>query len=70
MLLSRDVLACDDLRTGRLVIPVEFALRSDRAYHFVCPKNRSEHPHVQAFRTWVKQEVAALDWRQVSRAGG
>jgi LysR family transcriptional regulator, glycine cleavage system transcriptional activator len=70
VLLARDVLAYDDLRTGRLVIPVEFALRSDRAYHFVCPKNGREHPHVQAFRTWVKQEVAALDWRQVNRAGG
>ena len=70
VLLAHDVLAYDDLRTGRLVIPVEFALRSGRAYHFVCAKSRRQHPHVQAFRTWVKQEVAALDWRQVYRAGG
>jgi len=70
VLLARDVLAYDDLRTGRLVIPVGFALRSGRAYHFVCPKSRREHPHVQAFRTWVKQEVATLDWRHVHRAGG
>ena len=69
VLLAHDVLAYDDLRTGRLVIPVEFTLRSGRAYHFVCAKSRREHPHVQAFRTWVKQEVAALDWRQVHRAG-
>jgi LysR family glycine cleavage system transcriptional activator len=70
VLLARDVLAYDDLRTGRLVMPVGFALRSGRAYHFVCPKSRREHPHVQAFRTWVKQEVATLDWRQVHGAGG
>jgi LysR family glycine cleavage system transcriptional activator len=68
VLLARDVLAYDDLRTGRLVIPVELALRSGRAYHFVYPKSRSEHPHVQAFRAWVKQEMAALDWRRVHRA--
>ena len=51
VLLAHDVLAYDDLRTGRLVIAVEFALRSQRAYHFVCPKSRREHPQVQAFRT-------------------
>ena len=33
VLLAHDVLAYDDLRTGRLVIPVELALRSGRAYH-------------------------------------
>jgi LysR family glycine cleavage system transcriptional activator len=65
VLLAHDVLAYDDLRTGRLVIAVEFALQSDRAYHFVCPKSRREHPHVQAFRTWMKQEMAALDWSRV-----
>ena len=65
VLLAHDVLAYDDLRTGRLVIAVEFALRSQRAYHFVCPKSRREHPQVQAFRTWMQQEVAALDWSRV-----
>jgi LysR family transcriptional regulator, glycine cleavage system transcriptional activator len=67
VLLAHDVLAYDDLRTGRLVIAVEFALRSDRAYHFVCPKSRREHPNVQAFRSWIKQEIAALDWSTCAR---
>src|ERR1700730_1355366 len=67
VLLAHDVLAYDDLRTGRLVIAVEFALRSDRAYHFVYPKSRREHPNVQAFRTWIKQEIAALDWSTCAR---
>jgi LysR family glycine cleavage system transcriptional activator len=65
VLLTHDVLAYDDLRTGRLVIPVPFSLRSGRAYHFVCAKSRQEHAHVQAFRAWIKQEVAALDWRKI-----
>lgn len=64
-LLAHDVMAYDDLRTGRLVIPVPFSLRSGRAYHFVCTNSRREHPHVQAFRAWIKQEMAALDWSQV-----
>lgn len=62
MLLSHDVLAYDDLRTGRLVIAYPLTLRSSRAYHFVCPKRRVGQPNVQAFRTWIRQEVAALDW--------
>jgi LysR family glycine cleavage system transcriptional activator len=55
VLLSQYVLACDDLRSGGLVIPVKFLLSTGRAYHFVCPKSRSEYPHVLAFRTWIKQ---------------
>jgi LysR family glycine cleavage system transcriptional activator len=70
VLLAHDVLAYDDLRTGRLVIPIDFALRSDRAYYFVCPKNRKERPHVQGFYAWIKQEVSALNWRQVHSIGG
>ena len=62
VLLAHDVLAYDELRTGRLVIAFDLVLPSGRAYYFVCPKRRQQHPHVQAFRTWIKQETAALDW--------
>ena len=62
VLLAHDLPAYDDLRTGRLVIPVRLAMRSGRAYCFVCPKNRAERPHVQAFHAWLKQELAAVDW--------
>jgi LysR family transcriptional regulator, glycine cleavage system transcriptional activator len=68
VLLAQDLLAYDDLRTGRLVMAVDFAVRSERAYHFVCPKSRREHPRVQAFRTWIKQEIAALDRRHLPPA--
>jgi LysR family glycine cleavage system transcriptional activator len=63
VLLAHDLLAYDELRTGRLVIPVERAVSTGRGYYFVCPKNRSERPQVQAFRAWIKQELAAIDWR-------
>jgi LysR family glycine cleavage system transcriptional activator len=62
VLLAHDVLAYDELRTGRLVIPFALTLRSGRAYHFVCPKRSQHRANVQAFRSWIKQEVAALDW--------
>jgi LysR family transcriptional regulator, glycine cleavage system transcriptional activator len=64
VLLAHDVLAYDDLRTGRLVIPFALTLRSGRAYHFICPKRHRDRPNVQAFRSWIKQEVAALDWEK------
>jgi LysR family glycine cleavage system transcriptional activator len=64
VLLAQDVLAYDDLRTGRLVIPVALTLRTGRAYHFVCPKQDRERPVVRGFRSWLREEVAALDWRK------
>jgi LysR family transcriptional regulator, glycine cleavage system transcriptional activator len=67
VLLAHDVLAYDDLRTGRLVIPFALTLRTGRAYHFVCPKQDRDRPVVQAFRAWLKEEVAALDWTKWRR---
>jgi DNA-binding transcriptional LysR family regulator len=40
-------------------------MSTGRAYNFVCPKRRSESRQVQAFRAWIKQELAAIDWRMV-----
>jgi len=65
VLLAHDLLAYDELRTGRLVIPVARPMSTGRAYYFVCPKRRSESPQLQALRAWIKQELAAIDWRVV-----
>jgi LysR family glycine cleavage system transcriptional activator len=65
VLLSHDLLAYDDLRTGRLVIPVQLSIPSGRAYHLVCPKTRWQNPRVQAFRNWIRDEVAMLDWKNI-----
>src|SRR5262245_25110964 len=65
VLLAHDLLSYDDLRSGRLIIPVALPIASGRAYYVVCPKHRSIVPQVQAFRDWIKQEVAALDWAPI-----
>jgi LysR family glycine cleavage system transcriptional activator len=67
VLLAHDVLAYDDLRTGRLVIPFALTLHTGRAYYFVCPKQDRERPVVRAFRAWLREEVAALDWTKWRR---
>jgi len=64
VLLAHSVLAYDELRTGRLVIPVDLTLETGRAYYIVCGKKRRQPDRVEAFRTWIKQEVAALDWKK------
>jgi LysR family glycine cleavage system transcriptional activator len=72
MLLAHDVLAYDELRTGRLTAPFALTLPTGRAYHFVCARRRQDHPNVQAFRSWIKQEIAALNWDKCvkTRAAG
>lgn len=61
ILLAHTILAHDDLRSGRLVMPFKVVLPSRRAYHFVCPRAKEKHRNVQAFRNWVRDEVKRLD---------
>src|SRR5712671_7482449 len=42
VLLAQDLLAYDDLRTGRLVAPFALTLNTGRAYNFVCAKKRQD----------------------------
>src|SRR5262249_21337829 len=42
VLLAHDLLAYDDLRTGRLIIPVALALPSGRAYYLVRASGRRD----------------------------
>ncbi len=62
VLLAHDVLAYDDLRTGRLIMPFDLTLPSGRCYAFVCLKKQRDSANVLAFRAWLRQEAAALDW--------
>ena len=68
VLLAHDILAYDELRTGRLVTPFDLTVASGRVYCFVCSRHRQEHPNVRAFRDWIRQEVAALDLSSVRGA--
>ena len=61
VLLAHDLLAYDDLRTGRLVIPIALALPAGRTWYFVCPRSGRDRPQVEAFRRWIKEELAAVD---------
>ena len=70
VLLAHDLLAYDDLRTGRLVIPVPLALASGRAYHLVRAKRQKESSQMEAFSRWIREEVAALDWKQIRATAG
>ena len=68
VLLAHDIMAYDWLRTGRLIIPVKFALAAGRAFSLVWAKGRKPSAAAEKFRTWIKHEAAALDWRGI-RAG-
>jgi LysR family transcriptional regulator, glycine cleavage system transcriptional activator len=65
VLLAHDILAYDALRGGRLVAPFPLTLRSGRAYYFVCRREQQDRAKVRAFRAWVKQQVAELEWDEV-----
>ena len=43
-------------------MPFDLKLPSRRCYSFVCPKKRRGSVNVRAFRAWLRQEAAALDW--------
>lgn len=63
LLLTHTILAHDDLRTGRLVAPFHLTLPSSRAYHFVTPKAKLQHPAVAAFRAWLCSEAEKMELR-------
>jgi DNA-binding transcriptional LysR family regulator len=48
-----------------LIIPVKLALPSGRAFHLVWPKTGKPSAAAEAFRRWIKSEVAALDWKGI-----
>ena len=56
--LSYKLIASDDVRSGRLVIPFGPELPiTERAYHFVCLKGQETRPNVRAFRDWLFSEM-------------
>lgn len=49
----------DDLASGRLVQPFAQLFLSPRHYYLVYPKARQHQPKIQAFRSWILDELAA-----------
>jgi LysR family glycine cleavage system transcriptional activator len=56
VLLAHNVLAFDDLRTGRLIAPFDLTIDTGRGFHFVCPRGSESRPKVRAFRDWLQAE--------------
>jgi LysR family glycine cleavage system transcriptional activator len=63
VLLTQDIMAYDGLRSGRLVIPVKLSLAAGRTFQLVRLRGRKPSAAMNAFATWIKGELAALDWR-------
>jgi LysR family glycine cleavage system transcriptional activator len=60
LLLAHAVMAHDELRNGRLVMPAAVVLPVPRSYCFVCPKAQLARPAVRRFRDWLRAEFAAM----------
>ena len=57
--LGRVSMAETELRDGRLVAPFDLAIDPEAHFHFVCPDGAETRPAMQAFRDWLRDELAA-----------
>jgi LysR family glycine cleavage system transcriptional activator len=64
--LARTALAAWDLINGRLVRPVNVALKVKNTYWIVCPKAASAIPRVASVRNWLLAEAAEDECRLLS----
>jgi LysR family glycine cleavage system transcriptional activator len=60
LLLTHAILAHDELLSGRLVAPFDVVVPGGRAYFLVRPKAKQLRPAVEAFRSWLRTEMAAM----------
>jgi LysR family transcriptional regulator, glycine cleavage system transcriptional activator len=56
--LARTTLAAWDLINGRLVIPIDVSLRTQKTYWIICPKVTASVPKISTFRDWLLAEAA------------
>lgn len=61
VLLASDILAHDDLISGRLVAPFPLALPTGRGFYLVYPAVATERENVAAFRSWAMAEVEDME---------
>lgn len=58
VMIAQKALFLDDLRSGRLVAPFDFALdRGDFTYYFIYPRNRLRSPAFRRFRVWLLEQA-------------
>jgi len=56
--LAPHFMVAEDLKLGRLVRPFAVEVRQPARWYLVCPTDRLEDRPVQAFRAWLKDEIA------------
>jgi len=61
ILLATELIVCDDIRNGRLKKLFDVTVTTRRALYFVCPDGREDVAKIAAFRTWLQQEMAAVE---------
>lgn len=66
LLLTHALLAHDDIRTGRLVMPLPDRIEVRRAYHLVYPRANADMPNLRAFRKWILAEMAATAAKMIA----
>jgi LysR family glycine cleavage system transcriptional activator len=60
VVLGRISMAESHLRDGRLVMPLDVAMRLNASYRLVCPHGSETRSQVARFITWVEQEIGDL----------
>lgn len=51
----------DDLRTGRLVAPLDLRVHTGNAYYLAYPRAGQASPMIRAFENWIVQETAGME---------
>lgn len=59
--LARSSLVETNLRSGRLIKPIDIRIRSRSSYYFVCPPGMQDSPHVGMFFAWLKRQAGTID---------
>ena len=57
--LAPHFMVAEDLKQGRLVKPFALEVSQPARWHLVCPAERAGDRSIEAFRAWLKREVAA-----------
>lgn len=59
--LARSLLVETNLRSGRLIRPIDISIRSQFSYYFVCTPGVQETEHVGTFFDWLKRQATVAE---------
>lgn len=59
--LARHVIAMQEIKSGELLRLFDVAVKCPFSYYFVCAPQAMLRPHVQAFHSWLFEQVAQFD---------